>query len=177
MGTSGTPITPVTSLNDFLSQLRLAIGDTNPATYRYTDEWLLVALQASVETLGNWWNFKYLIDSDGEIIRNPSSYSFVLDEDTYGIVEFTDNRPIIIMAAIIVLEGSLENSAWDFASWKDAEISYSNLESSRARSETLRRLWDELNSIMLPPTKRLAYPKKGSLPGFFKNPYEVGNIN
>jgi hypothetical protein len=174
MGTTGTPISTVTSLTDFLPYLRLEIGDTDSTAYRYLDEWLLRALQASVESLGGWWNFKYLIDESGEIIRNPNNDTFVLDEPTYGIVEFQDKRPIVLMSAFITLKGTLENSAWNLGSWKDAEISFSNIESSRARSGTLKMIWDELTSLLLVPNKRLAHSKKGSLPGYKDNPYEVG---
>ncbi len=171
-GTTGTVTSPVNNLTDLYPRLRLRIGDINPATYRYTDAWLLIALQASVDTLGKWMNYKYILNSSGEIQRNANSNAFIFDEATYGIVEPSDKEIIVTMAAIIVLEGSLENSAWDFASWRDAEISYSNLESSRARGGTLERLWNELLNNIKPPMKRLARAKKSELPGFKDNQYE-----
>lgn len=160
-----------TNLDSLLMYLRLRIGDTNPVTYRYTDEWLNTALVGSVKTLEQWWNFKYLIDSEFNVYRNPS-YSFIFDETTYGILEPGDDQTIILMAAIIILGGSLENSAWDYGSWRDYEISYSNIESSRARGSTLDRLWNELLGRLKPPQKRLATPIKGSLPGYLNNSYE-----
>lgn len=158
-------------LTVLLPNLRLRIGDINPSSYRYTDEWLEISLRASVETLGRWWNYKYLLDENGDVYRNPNGH-FIFDENIYGIIEPSDKQAIILMAAYIILEGSLENSAWDFQSWKDNEISYSNLESSRARNQTLSRLWEELTSTLKVPQKRLARALKGSLPGYKNNPYE-----
>ena len=159
------------NLNTLIPEFRIRIGDIDPATYRYTDAWVLVSLKSSVKLLSKWWNFKYLLDSIGEVYRNPNGY-FVFDEATSGVLEPGDDQVIIIMAAIILLEGSLENAAWDFASWRDAEIAYSNLESSRARGNILTRLWNELTSILKVPQKRLARALKGSLPGYLNNQYE-----
>jgi hypothetical protein len=159
------------NLDTLIDYVRLRVGDTDSTAYRYTDNWLRTALISSVQVLSLWMNYRYLLDSDMNIYRNPHGY-FIFDEDTYGIIQAGDKQAIIIMACYIILEGSLENSAWDFQSWRDAEISYSNLESSRARSNTLQRLWDELTNLLLPPTKRLAKAKKGSLPGYLNNQFE-----
>ena len=161
------------ALTNLYPALRLRIGDIDPTAYRYIDAWLLESLKASVEELGKWWNFKYLLTDLGEVYRNPNSGDFIFPE-SYGVVEMSDKQIIVTMAAFILLEGSLENMAYNFVSWRDAEIAYSNLESSRSRSETLRRLWETLMITLLPPTKRLAYPLKMSLPGYKDNPYEVG---
>lgn len=155
----------------FINQLRLTIGDTNAETYRYTNDWLKIALEGSINALAKWWNAKYLLDEYDYIYRNPDVlYKFLRDEPP--VVQKEDERPIILMAAIILLEGSLENSAWNIASWRDNEISVSNLEQSRLRSDNLRRLWDELNDLMLPPTKRLAMTQKQSLQGYKGNIHE-----
>lgn len=165
------PITTATNLDSLIMYLRLRIGDTNSNAYRYTDDWLRTALVGAVKNLEQWWNFKYLLDANYNIYRNPQ-ISFIFDEATYGILEPGDDFTIVIMAAIVILEGSLENSAWDFVSWSDAEIRYSNLESSRARGSTIDRLWNELLGRLKPPQKRLAVPLKGDLPGYLNNSYE-----
>ncbi len=159
------------NLDDLIDSVRLRIGDINPTAYRYTDNWLRTALISSVEVLTLWMNYRYLLDSNMNIYRNPHGY-FIFDEITYGIIQPGDKQAIVLMASFIILEGSLENSAWDFQSWRDAEISYSNLESSRARDGTLKRIWEELINTLTPPGKRLARAKKGSLPGFLKNQFE-----
>lgn len=164
-------------LDYLMPSLRLTIGDINPAAYRYTDEWLSSALYSSMYTMLPWFKYKYTVDSTTLVVtRNPENLNlFVFDEPP--VIELQDERPIILMAAIIVLEGSLENYSWNLASWRDAEISYTNLDSGRIKSENLKRLWAELNSLILPPTKRLAKTVKGSLPGYINNPWERKGIN
>lgn len=164
------------NLSYLIPYVRLRIGDTNSATYRYSDEWIVVALTASVQMLGRYLNYRYLLDSTNSVYRNPNETNWIFDEATYGIIQPGDEQVIVLMATIILLEGSLENSAYNFVSWRDAEISFSNLEQSRARGGIIGRLWDELNSIILSPVKRLAKPIKQSLPGFIENEYEVGNL-
>jgi hypothetical protein len=53
-----------------------------------------------------------------------------------------------------------------------SEISYSNIESGRVRDTNIKRIWDELTSLLTPPTKKLATPIKGSMPGYLNNDYE-----
>jgi hypothetical protein len=167
------PITTVTNLDSLIDDLRLRIGDTDPTAYRYLDEWLRTALVAGVKTLGRWWNYKYLITTDGtyNVYRNPHG-SFIFDEPTYGTIEQADEEAIVLMSAFLLLQGSLENSAWDFVSWADAEIRFSNLESNRSRTDTLTRIWKELTSTLKTPTQRLAHTLKLSLPGFLQNEQE-----
>lgn len=165
-------------LTNLIPELRLRIGDINPALYRYTDVWLLVSLKVGIKLLSKWWNFKYLLDSNENVIRNPSGY-FIFEETSDGVVggvfEPGDDQAVIIMAALVTLSGSLENSAWDFGSWRDAEISYSNIESSKNRRDTIKALWEELTSTLKAPQKRLARALKGSLPGYLDNEYERGD--
>lgn len=152
-----------------IPQVRLYIGDLNPLAYRYLDNWLSTALVGAIKSLGKWWKNKYLVDINDLVSRNPT---IVFSNEAPPIISFDDERVIIIMASIIVLEGSLENLSWSLGSWKDAEISYSNIENGRVKDSRIKRMWDELNSLLLPPTKRLANAKKGSLPGYIGNRWE-----
>ena len=177
MGATGTPVnSSVVSLGSLLPYLRMRIGDIDSEKYKYLDEWLLTALRLAMMNLQRYNNFKYLVDENGLVSRNPEYMGFTLPEEEYGVIEPSDKNIIILMAAIFVLEGSLENSAWNAASWKDYEISYSNLEQFRNRNETLKRLIDELNDLIKPPVKRLAQPKKRSLPGYKNNQYEYRDL-
>jgi hypothetical protein len=151
--------------------IRLAIGDINPLAYRYTDTWVDVALEASITSLARWWNARYLLDANKDVYRNTYIPNAFTDLEP-PVIQISDERPIILMASIIILEGSLESSAWNIGYWKDNEISVSNIEQGRLRTDTLKRMWDELNSLILPPTKRLAKARKQSLPGFKDNPIE-----
>jgi len=158
-----------TNLQEFIERLRLHLGDTDSSSYRYMDEWLQTALLSSVELLMPRWNYKYLIDSNDDVYRNPH-IRFLFSEPP--IVERGDIWPIIIQASIIIKEGSLQNLSWNFASWRDAEISYSNLEGSRSKDRSLQRDIELLDTMLPWRSKRLAQPRKGHLPGYMDNPYE-----
>lgn len=152
-----------------LPSLRFHLGDTNSDSYRYLDSWLRRALVNSVISLQSWWNSRYLIDDNYDVYRN-TLIQFEYQEPP--IIQQKDERPIILMAGIIVKEGSLESSAWGVASWRDAEISYSNIAGGTLRDKSLQRDWDELTDILKPPQKKLARSKKGSLPGYLNNDYD-----
>jgi hypothetical protein len=151
--------------------IRLAIGDIDSTAYRYTDTWVDVALEGSIIALSRWWNARYLLDSNKDVYRNTYTPNVFTDLEP-PVIQISDERPIILMSSIILLEGSLESSAWSIGSWKDNEISMSNIEQGRLRTDTLKRMWDELNSLIVPPTKRLAKARKQSLPGYMNNPIE-----
>lgn len=157
------------NLSSLIPLLRMKIGDLNYLAYRYTDEWLITSLIMSISILGRWWNYKYLLDNSKNIYRNPNT-TFLFPNPP--ILEPGDDIIIVLMAAIIILEGSLENSAWDAVSWRDNEISFSNLESYRTRGRITSVLWEELKSLITPPTRKLATGKKNSLPGYKNNLYE-----
>lgn len=150
--------------------VRLKLGDINPSAYRYADEWLIKSMTLAIKSLQRYWNFKYLIDENNIVSRNANSDLFVMASPP--IIESADEYVIVLMSTIITLEGSLENSAWDTSSWSDAEIRYTNIDAGRIRDANLKRLIDELNSIILPPTKKLARARKLSLPGYIGNQYE-----
>lgn len=151
------------NLSYLIPRLRLHLGDIDATSYRYLDEWLRLSLIAAIETLQTWWNFKYLIDGNDDVSRN-ATIRFLHSEPP--VIQRGDIRPVILMAAIILKSGQLENLSWNVGAWKDAEISYSNIEASRRKDEMLQRDWTELTNILKPPQKRLASSNKGHLPGF-----------
>jgi len=159
----------VVDLSYLISRLRLHIGDLDSTAYRHLDEWLTLALITSIESLQTWWNYKYLINEDDNVYRNPT-IRFLHSEPP--VVERGDIKPVILMAAIIIKTGDLENLSWNVGAWRDAEISYSNIEGSRRKDATIERDWRELTNILKPPQKRLASTRKGHLSGFTQNPYE-----
>jgi hypothetical protein len=165
-------MTTTTTIDYLMPYLRLTLGDTNPDSYRYTDEWLRIALIASIGSLGRWWKNRYLLDTEDNVYR---SSELLFDYSEPPVIQKMDERPIVLMACIIILEGALENSAWNLASWKDAEISYTNLEQGRIRDSGINRFWDEIKYYITPPSKRLAQPQKNSLPGYLNNPYETNS--
>ena len=153
-----------------IMDLRLRLGDTNSASYRYTDEWLKVALIAAVKSLASWWKSRYLVDDTTDTIYRNSLITFETTEPP--VIEQKDETVIVIMANIIVVEGSLEQTSWNLASWRDHEISYTNLEQGRIKTGNISRLWDLLLSYLTPPTKKLAQAKKQSLQGYLTNKFE-----
>lgn len=144
----------MTDVTYLIPQLRLKIGDITPASYRYLDEWLEVALSSAIRGLERYWGSKYKISDAGVVTRNADYTQFEFPESE-GLIQKKDEDIIVIKAALITLEGSLENSAWTMGSWKDAEISYSNIQSGNIRGDTLKRLQAQLDALIKPPSKRL----------------------
>ncbi len=142
------------NIDYLLPFLRLQLGDLDPTAYRYTDEWLSSALVASVIALQRWWNYKYLVDETYTVVSRNTDITFTFEEGTH-VLQTHDETPVILMAEIIVREGSLENSAWNTATWRDAEYYVSNIEGGRTRDSNLKRAWDRLLMYLKPPQKRL----------------------
>jgi len=134
--------------------LRLKIGDTDATAYKYLDDWLKTSLILAVRALGRRWGSKYIITDSGVASRNTTYTDWEFDEST-GTIQDKDENPIILQAALLVLQGSLENSAWNIGSWRDAEISVSNIQQGNLREQTIKNLQAELDSIVRPPSKRL----------------------
>ena len=163
------PVDETTNLDYLIDGLRLHLGDIDSSAYRYTDEWLRTSLVMSIKTLQRWWDYKYLVDTDYNVYRNQH-WNYLFPEPP--IIEHGDEEPVILMASLVIKEGSLENNSWNVGSWKDAEIAYSNIEGNRAKLESVQNDWNALTNILKPPTKRLARTIKGSLPGYKGNRYE-----
>jgi len=142
-----------------IPQLRLTIGDLNEDSYRYLDEWLKTSLIVSVRSLARRWGSKYFISDNGTIERNTDYADFEFEE-AFGVVQEKDERIIVVNAAVIVLQGSLENTAWNLGSWRDSEIAYSNLETGRTKKDILDRLTNELDGYLKSPAKRLVGTSK-----------------
>ena len=162
-------MTTTVNLSYLIPRLRLHLGDINPDNYRHLDEWLRLSLIVSVESLQTWWNYKYLIDDNNDVYRN-SRIRFLHSQPP--VVQRGDIKPIILMAAIITKTGDLESLSWNVGAWRDAEISYSNIEASRRKGDLIRQDWEELTDMLKPPQKRLAESTKGHLPGYLSNPFE-----
>ena len=126
-----------------------------------------------VKALSRWWRYKYIVENT-TVSRNPY-FPFAISEPP--IIEYGDERAIILMASLIIKGGDLENNAWNLGSWRDAEIAYSNIEGSRSKNASIERDYNELTTLITPPNKRLARSRKGSLPGYINdNKYEIGNM-
>lgn len=162
-------MTTTVNLSYLIPRLRLHLGDIDADSYRHLDEWLQLSLVVSVESLETWWNYKYLINSDDDVYRNPRTRFL---HSLPPVIQRGDIKPIILMAALVIKTGDLETLSWNVGAWRDAEISYSNIEASRRKDETIKRDWEELTNILKPPQKRLAESTKGHMPGYKGNPFE-----
>jgi hypothetical protein len=142
------------NIDYLLPTLRLHLGDTDPLTYRYVDEWLRVALVSGVKALQRWWGDRYLVEQTTYNILRGTTYTFLYASPP--VIQDRDERPLILMASILIKTGQLEANSWNVGSWKDAEIAVSNIEGSRAKQFGVTMDWNELKEYLLPPTKKLS---------------------
>lgn len=156
------PIEVVTDLDFLIPELRARLGDTDETAYRYLDSWLRVSLVTALKSLQRWWRIRYLID-DSYVVTRYENSTFSLDAPP--VILTADQTPIVIMASILTKEGSLQNNSWVIGSWRDAEVSVSNIESGRLQDKSLERDWNELMWYLKPPSKRLSVPTRDSIPG------------
>ena len=147
-----------TELDYLLPALRLNLGDTDQDSYRNVEEWLKIALIQSLKELQRWWRIRYTIDESDYSVSRYSESTFV--QDAPPTIEVSDEKPIILMASIIIKGGSLEANSWNVGSWRDAEFSVSNIEGSRAKQDSVKRDWEALTAIMKPPTKRAFFTQR-----------------
>jgi hypothetical protein len=157
-----------TNVNYLIERLRLHIGDFD-TPYRYLSEWLETALLVAVELLMPRWNYRYVVDESNQVSRN-NNHTYLFSSPP--IIQRGDIWPIVIQASILIKEGSLESSSWNFGAWRDSEIQYSNLEAARSKDTSLRRDIELLEAMLPKRSARLAQPKKGHLPGYLGNIYE-----
>jgi hypothetical protein len=160
-----------TNIDYLIDDLRLHLGDYIEP-YSYATEWLRTALIGGIKSLIPWWDSRYTVGADYNVVRS-TNYNF--EFATPPIIQQSDEKPVILMASLIMKGGSLENSSWSLGSWRDSEVSYSNIEGGKTKRESYKADWDALTEILKPPQKRLQDPFKSSLPGFKDNPFEYKN--
>jgi hypothetical protein len=141
------------NLDYLIPQLRMEMWDVDSTAYRYTDEWLRVALLSSVKALQRWWLDRYQVDyTTQDVYRNPSA-SF--DTAEPPVIAYADEEPVILMAAFLIRVGVLESNSWAVSTWRDAEYYVSNVESGRLKESAVKATWDRLLAYLKPPSKRL----------------------
>lgn len=152
------------NLEELILPLRVQIGDNDP-TPTYSDEFLHMVLREAVAALMRRWNDQYYVDNDGVVHRNPEAGTFAWSSPP--VIQHKDRRPIVLQASMMIKGGTKFSTSGDVASWRDEEISYSNIESARQRSSTLEDDMRELELIL--PGKKLARPQVGRLYGQTKD--------
>lgn len=152
-----------TSLDYLIPELRLHLGDIVPSAYRYTDEWLRTALVASVKDLQRWWKSRYTVNTSTYVVSRSPDHDFEFSSPP--VVQTKDEKPIILMASIIIKGGSLEANSWNVGSWRDAEFSVSNIEGNKAKESSYAADWKALTDLIKPPTKQLTAGGRQSMYG------------
>lgn len=149
----------VTGLDHLIPDLRIHLGDISEPL-KYADNHLRHTLVIACKALMKKWRNRYLINATYVVSRNAG----VTYEDTSPpIIQYSDERAFILQASIVVKSAVLQDSAWDIASWRDDEVSYSNI----AGGATLRKsLQDDINELELWLRRRLFGSARQSLTGF-----------
>jgi len=152
------------NLEELIFPLRVQIGDTD-AVPTFSDEHLHRVLRVAVADLMRRWSDKYYVDNEGVVHRNPN---ITFDWSSPPEIQHKDRRPIILQSSIMIKSGAKFSESGDVSSWRDEEISYSNIESARQISSTLTDDINELESL-LPASgaegRKLAQPLYGRLYG------------
>lgn len=162
-------ITTPTNLDYLITPLRLTVADFDEP-YTYSDDNLRTRIVYAVKALSGRWNNKYLINNDtNNVERNPNTV-YLMPEPP--IVQHSDERPIVLQAAIDITNDVLITLSASVVSWKDDEVSFSNKDSITAYQNALMRYLNELDALIPSASKRLASTRKSSLLGFT---YAVGN--
>lgn len=149
-----------------IPQLRLRIGEFDPATYVYSTDTLSNILIAAVRELMRKWRRRYTIDSAGIITRNANH---VYENAEPPVIDYQDEVPIVLQAVIILKMAEIQDNVWDIQSWRDDEIAFSNLGAGRLAEYGLDKLQGELDELL---RKRLYGSARQELPGF-RLPYNI----
>ena len=156
-----------TTLAYLIPQLMRQLSDYT-VPYTYDDTALSGFLFDSIKALGHRWNNKYFVatvaDVPDLIIRNENSYLFEFSEPP--VIQGQDERAIILQASIVIKSSTKWSESGSAATWRDEEISYSNVQSARQRSSTLDDDIKELNELF--PIK-LAQAKYGRSHGWTRD--------
>ena len=128
------------NLDYLLPALRLQVGD--PAGTTFSDSLLLTGLVNGVKMLASRWNSKYLIDANNDVYRN-TAVTFTYTSPP--IVEQQDEIAIILAASILVRRSAITSSSTAFTNWSTPDLSFSNVQSSKALLDMLKADEDQLN--------------------------------
>jgi hypothetical protein len=150
-----------------LGDFRVFLYDiTSPFTY--TDETLSSVLLSAVKILGRKWHNRYIPTTEYNIQRNTS---ITYNANEPPVIEASDEAVILLQAVIILKTAHAYDSVWDVASWKDDEISFSNIQSAKSRDDSIVRDLAELEKLL---KERLHPGRSTPLYGFHKNVDETG---
>lgn len=186
--TSGYEVSYPSDLDYLIGPLRAHLGDVQ-SPFTFSDALLRRTLVDAVKALSHRWQFRYKISAAGTIgelnytasgidynyysvSRNTTKYTFIDTEPP--VIQISDERAIILQASIIIKSGNLHASSANssFGSWRDDELSYSNIESGKSFQTSLSDDRLELDSLLPSRARKLARTDRQSLGGFTSS---VGN--
>lgn len=160
-----TSITISTDLDYLIPALRLHLWDTNtPPTY--ANGLLKYCLVAGLKVLMPRWNSRYVPTESATAWTVSRSTEDVFSQAAPPVIQYGDERPIILAASVAFKSGKIYTSSWETISWKDDEVSYSNLAGGKMAQESLLRDIEDLKNMVPDRGKRLGRSMKQSLLGF-----------
>ena len=151
-----------TDVDHLIPVLRFYLGDYD--TRRYLTDTLRDALIFGVRMLMRQWASRYTVDDDGTITR---STAIGFDSAAPPVIQYKDGPPIVIQAAMLIKSGSLQDSSWQIASWRDDEIAVSNIQADKSRRDSLKHDEALLKEYF---KRRLHAGSRQELPGFVYPP-------
>lgn len=160
-----------TTLAHLVDDLRFNIGDWT-VPYAYVDAVLLEALSAATRALSRKWRNRYRLTTAGTQVYRNTNRGF--SEEEPPVIMNADERIFVVQATIILKKARMSDTIWDVGSWRDDEIAYSNIESSRGLRESIKMDQEELEVLL---QGSLYGTDRQSLPGFrlplnFREGYE-----
>ncbi len=149
-------------LDYLIPSLRVHLGDSE--TLNYAPDYLRQCLILAIKALSRRWRNRYIYSATGVLSRSTDFQAFTMSEPP--TIETSDEYPVILQASIIIKTSEYRRLATTFGSWRDDEISYSNISSSQALLASLQSDITELNDLLPLGTIKLARTRKGELRGF-----------
>ncbi len=164
---AGVELAATTDLDYLIPALRMHLWDVSepPA---YSNDTLKQALLIGLKALMPRWNSRYIPSYNAStnnwgVSRNPNDK---FKHTSPPVIMYMDERPIILAAAVAMNSGLIYQVAANAVSWRDEEVSFSNVTGARLKEESLIRDIEELSKLVPDRRKRLAVPVKGELIGF-----------
>ena len=147
-----------TDVDHLIPVLRFYLGDYE--SRRYLTDTLRASLIFAIRMLMRRWASRYTVNDTGTVTR---STAIGFDSAAPPVIQYKDEPPIVIQAAMIVKSGSLQDSSWQIASWRDDEIAVSNIQADKSRRDSLKHDQALLEEYF---KRRLHAGSRQALPGF-----------
>jgi len=152
-------ITVATDLDHLIPDLRVHLGDIT-VPYDYEDDHLRHTLVIACKILMKKWRNRYIINASYVVSRNAG---ITYEDASPPVIQYSDEHAFVLQASIINKSATLQDSAWDISSWRDDEVSYSNIAGGRMLRKSLQ---DDIDELELWLRRRLFGASRQSLVGF-----------